>query len=254
MGICSLCKEEKELIKKSHIIPAFMYKGMFIENEPIYIQPLSTDRQIENWEKKRSPDGEYEGNLLCAYCDNVLLGSLETYASKVIYGGENIPSSEAIRCKDGRSVDGTPMQKFENIDYTKFKLFMLSILWRASISKRDFFSDIVLLDQHAENIRLMIFNNNAGSVSDYPIFFTTLPNDYPLPKEILGQPLFLPNQEQSDIALFIINGYVFWFYVETDPQKIPKPIIDETIRPSNELNLYHLSTEYFLNLLKVIVG
>ena len=32
MGICRLCLEEQALIKKSHIIPEFMYQDLFDEN------------------------------------------------------------------------------------------------------------------------------------------------------------------------------------------------------------------------------
>ena len=33
--ICQLCKEEKQLLKNSHIIPNFLYKGLYDEKHKI---------------------------------------------------------------------------------------------------------------------------------------------------------------------------------------------------------------------------
>lgn len=35
MGSCKLCLEEKILLKKSHIIPEFMYKDLYDENHKL---------------------------------------------------------------------------------------------------------------------------------------------------------------------------------------------------------------------------
>jgi len=60
-------------------------------------------------------------------------GQLEKYVSQFFEGGLNLNISKA---HFGLII--------EDIDYTKFKLFQLSILWRAGISKDKHFSEIEL--------------------------------------------------------------------------------------------------------------
>src|SRR5665647_2165945 len=83
---CRLCNEKKKLLKRSHIIPDFMYKGLFDENH--FIAQIDL---IEFKRKRLLPNGFYDSNILCENCDNVILGILESYASIVIWGGKGKP-------------------------------------------------------------------------------------------------------------------------------------------------------------------
>ena len=66
--------------------------------------------------------------------------------------------------------------EFENVDKAKLKLFVLSILWRCSISKLSAFID-VKLGAYQEKIRKMVLNQDAGTSTDFPFaVFTTLQN------------------------------------------------------------------------------
>jgi hypothetical protein len=48
------------------------------------------------------------------------------------------------------------------------KLFQLSILWRASVAKGDFFSKVKLKPRHEEEIRKMLLNGEPGKEDRYP--------------------------------------------------------------------------------------
>lgn len=54
-------------------------------------------------------------------------------------------------------------------DYSAFKLFHLSVLFRASVCSLPTFSDVPL-GPHEERIRKMLLTCDAGTQSEYPIF------------------------------------------------------------------------------------
>ena len=157
---CNLCLKEIPLIKKSHIIPDFMYKGLFDEKHFL---------AMVNWDEmkiiSKKPDGVYDKKILCAKCDNEIIGSYESYASKILYG-KNLSNRLKPRFNLIRDPKGSSKIEAENIDYTKFKLFLLSMLWRGHISNSPFFNEINL-GPYAEIARLMILNNDAGKETEF---------------------------------------------------------------------------------------
>lgn len=157
--ICQLCLEEKKLLKKSHIIPQFMYKGIFDDQH--FMHKLDLSQKKMNLSKQ--PTGIYDKNILCSDCDRKIIGGLESYASKVLFGGVISDKSRPIF---DLSTEG--LIETSNINYIRFKLFLLTILWRGSISTQDFFKNIDL-GPHADNIRKMILCNNPGEELDYEI-------------------------------------------------------------------------------------
>jgi hypothetical protein len=54
----------------------------------------------------------------------------------------------------------------EGIDYARFKLFQLSILWRASVSTLEFFR-LVSLGPHEERLRQMLSACDPGSPEEF---------------------------------------------------------------------------------------
>lgn len=155
--ICSLCREEKPLLKKSHIIPDFMYKGLFGPEHKLI--ELNIDRP-EHRKTRRS--GFYEADLLCRDCDSVRLSGLETYVSAAIYRRGNPKLQEQIWVEKIIGYDGLVSERYHNLDYTKVKLFFLSIIWRAHISSLPFFATVTL-GMYAEKIRKMLLGNDGGN-------------------------------------------------------------------------------------------
>ena len=234
MGICKLCLKDKQLIKKSHIIPEFMYSDLFDENHN-YI--LTTNKEIskKDGRKRYKPTGEYEGEILCADCDNKTLGKFESYASKTLYGN-NIPLEQAPVVSNHFNESGTRFSLVKNIDYQKFKLFLLSILWRASISKRPFFEE-VSLGPHEDRLRKMLLLENPGEERDYPIQFLTYVNDKRMSRDFIGQPRTLKT-EGHRLITFFIAGVFYGFMVSSHPK--PEGIMTSTIKKSNELIMLHI--------------
>lgn len=136
MSRCNLCLQEKKLIKKSHIIPDFLYKDLYDEKH--FINKLNPKELKEGKKASRIPTGEYEGGILCKECDNEVIGQYESYSNLALFGGK-LPADESPIAKNFTSKNGINFTEVKNISYTKYKLFLLSILWRSHISNRDFF-------------------------------------------------------------------------------------------------------------------
>ena len=214
-----------------------MYQDLYDEKHKMYVfNPIK--KAQEKGHVKRPSSGEYEGGILCADCDNVLLGEFETYASKAIYGGA-LPAKECPTSENCINQHGVKFTKCENIDYAKFKLFLLSILWRASISSRPLFNDIDL-GEHEEPIRKMILDRNPGEVSDYPIIFMTYLNDKSMFKDLVAHPQRRESKSGHTIFVFIIGGMFYQFYMNNPKLKYPDYVLTETIKPTNNLNIFHI--------------
>ena len=114
---CRLCLQDKPLLRKSHIIPSFMYKELFDDKHRMAKIHLPT------FKGNPIQSGEHEADLLCSSCDNVLLGSnLEAYASEVLYGGSK---TKDVVLKNEINQHGVTYSYCKGIDYKKFKLFFI---------------------------------------------------------------------------------------------------------------------------------
>jgi len=129
---------------------------------------------------KKFQTGEYDRDILCAKCENeVLCQRYEDYAAKVYQLIDSkLKSFKGIKIELITNKNGVNGKYINGIDYTKFKLFLLSILWRASISKRDFFDQVKLGNKHEEIIRKMIFDENPKQPEDYPCFICDIGKDH----------------------------------------------------------------------------
>jgi len=127
MKNCKLCVFEKDLIKKSHIYPDFLYKDLYDKNHKIIA--VSTEEIIKkNPRISRPSSGVYEGNLLCPDCENkIISGKYESYLADIMFR-----KNKDIKCTKGKSVD-LEILKVENLNYERFKNFFLSVLFRADI-------------------------------------------------------------------------------------------------------------------------
>lgn len=99
----------------------------------------------------------------------------------------------------------------ENVNYKLLKLFQLSILWRAAVSKVELFND-VKLGPHTERLRLMLMNENPGKDYEYGCLQFAVIFD----KNKLADGLIMPP------ASFRVDGYrmcrftfggIIWLYV-----------------------------------------
>ena len=154
MSKCRLCLKEATLCN-SHVIPEFIYEQLNLYDEKHRFNVLST-------KSGNHPTFMQKGireKLLCKLCEEKL-SKWEKYARQSMYGGECI---EVITINPGY---------FEfQIDYAKFKLFQLSILWRVGLSTNDAFAS-VKLGNHEDVLRRMLFEETPGSAETYGCVIT----------------------------------------------------------------------------------
>ena len=88
-GKCRLCQENKELIKRAHLFPTFMYKGIPDEKNRMVV--VSSQKPFD---KKQVQIGALDEHILCSDCDNSILGELERYASNIFYRKSYLHANE----------------------------------------------------------------------------------------------------------------------------------------------------------------
>lgn len=200
--ICKLCLKDKPLIKKTHIIPDFMYQGLFDD-----MHFIASVHLIEMKIGKMKPSDFYDSDILCAECENNVLSTLESYARKVLFGGIGNPEKHH-KCVKVETMNDNNLLHYENVDYIKFKLFLLSILWRSSISRQKIFND-VNLGEHEEIIRKMIFEYDAKTENDYPVGIMVLKKNNQVPTSFIVNPVNIQNDENLSYII-MVNGFVIY--------------------------------------------
>lgn len=237
MKRCNLCKQEKILIKKSHIIPDFFYRENGIYNDKHQINKIELQKYLKTKEVDYVPTGEYEGGILCKECDGEIIGSLETYGRKVLYGG--LSKLEDVKCKNYVNPnDGAEFSICENVDYKRFKLFLLSILWRAAISNREVFKEAELSHGHIRRIRRMILKNDPRKVWQYPVVIISYLNDSKMPRDLILQPIRSVLKDR-EMVTFLIGGFAMIFNI-TIKKTILKKVQDVTMDNNGKLPIMHL--------------
>lgn len=198
---CKLCLRDKPLLRKSHIIPEFMHRELFDEMHRLFKVDLTkkSDKLLQS--------GEYESNIICKECDNSILGSLEGYAKDLLYGGKNY----GIRVLNEKNNSGLFFTSCSGVDYRKFKLFLLSLLWRFSISNNLFYEK-VSLGPYEEVLRRMIINGNPGRQLDFPCLMCSYRRCKNLPYQLISQPRRFRHESCIGYSI-IIGGVLYLFYI-----------------------------------------
>ena len=149
MAQCALCLEDRTIVR-SHVIPVFLYEAVYDQKHRFRIIDTGAEYK-ERWAQKglREP-------LLCEICEGQL-SSYERYMSLVFSGAVNTTVERERQ-----------FQKISGIDYYQFKLFALSVLWRASATDLTFFSK-VNLGKYQDIARKLLVARDPGRDNQFPI-------------------------------------------------------------------------------------
>jgi hypothetical protein len=206
IGICKLCLQEKQLITKSHIIPEFMYGPLFDEGHKLNSISYNL-KTIQDYFVSHPSSGIYEKHILCSSCENEILNHrYEDYASKVIFAKE-LPESISPKCQNFPTKGGLDLTECLNVDYTRLRLFYLSILWKTSISSQKMFAGIKLPESDEEKLRTMILNNDSGNPKDFQMIFYSWLNDKSIPNDSILMPSTI-EFDNGDMYMFVFNGII----------------------------------------------
>ncbi len=188
---CRLCLRDREL-RNSHILPEFLFRKTY--NEESRARELTVDIKRIRWVQQG-----YREYLLCAECEQ-RIGRYETYFANTWYGSPGRPKAAK---RDVVTVSG--------LDYARFKLFHLSILWRAGITSLTEFANI-RLGPHAERMRVMIYNDDAGTPNQYPFWglVLILPETRSICDDVIIEPE-MSRVKGHTVYVFTFGG-CSWFY------------------------------------------
>ncbi len=156
--------------------------------------------QIEASEIKRErfrQQGLYE-KLLCTDCETIF-STFEKHVDHVFF--KEFYHQETNRPGEIMIV---------NLDYAKFKLFQLSVIWRASVAKHPFFSNVAL-GPHEERIRLMLLAGNPGKFYEYGCMIFGLKADPGQGFDLIISPDH--GKIEGHMAYRFIFGGCLWVYI-----------------------------------------
>ncbi len=214
---CALCKETREL-NKSHIIPEFLYKPLYDEKHRAHV--LSTaQRHSEPYIQKG-----YREKILCRFCENQFSG-YEKYAAEEVFGH---------KLREMPMVYGDKLQRIGGIDYKLFKIFQLSILWRASVSQGRFFSQ-VNLGPHEERVRRLLRSGYPDISAKYPCVIISIHSDDRLIKDFIDCPEHI-RVKGHHMYRFFFGGF-FWLYF-ISRHDLPPFVKDLAISEEGTMKVY----------------
>ena len=188
--VCKLCNTTRQLCN-SHVIPEFFFKSAYDELHRA-IEVTATPIQ------RRLLQKGYREKLLCKPCEE-RINKFEKYVYDLWFKKKILPKtiySEYFTVK--------------GIDYHKFKLFHLSVLWRASVSSLPQFS-FVELGPHEKKIKDLILNETPGDENRYGFFGSVLVDDN---NNLMDGPIMQPISKKIEahrVFIFIFGGCQ-WFY------------------------------------------
>ncbi len=216
IGVCRLCDQNKKLIE-SHIIPGAVTSHILYNRNPKKDGARALVRdEFRNINHPKIPtDGYYDKNILCKECDSDELGKFDDYGARFL---------RADFSKFRRSRDNIFYYYGFPVDQKRFKLFAISMLWRASISNNEFFSDVALgpFEEMAKE-----FIKSSG-VTYQDVFDVRLSHYYDISGinniSSMIQPFYRAkiNLMRIGINFYVITLGKIEIGIKVDSQKLPK--------------------------------
>lgn len=216
-----MCGKNSEL-QNSHIIPEIFYDLVYDE-KPRRFHAIPTDPS-KKIEYRQQGDREH---LLCKDCDNKRFGQLEDYVKRAFIDGKIV---------DGKRSHATQQEDclvFQNLDYKKFKLFLISLLWRMSVSTLDFFANVNLGQKHETKLRDALLNEDPLQPEDYPCVVELLTLNGRFHRDFLLKPYCMRGNFR--IYRAVIAGLRYSFFV--GGCAAPKEFVSCSINKQNELKI-----------------
>jgi len=245
-GACRLCGTFGELCL-SHIIPDLFIRSLeehIATGKSNQTQPASIllskqedipggQRQRGYWEKVTGMK-EY---LLCEGCEGHFANH-ENYFRKFFYGSGNrlkkLPVGDPLPIPIGHISPTFRLLGMRRVlvDFEKMRLFVLSLLWRASVAKGDFFENCDLGQTHNGRIAEMLLASNPGTDQEYPITIVSLCFEGGGLEDIICPPRVDREGDHRSFSV-VIGGFIFMVRIMSQAHGLPNH--DIGLRETGEL-------------------
>ncbi len=195
MTHCALCLENKDLVK-SHIIPNSFFKRIKPKGK-------ATEINVYSAKPRRTVQNSWYENLLCSDCET-LLSEWERYSIGVIYTPEVVGVKKEIGSKLG--------ERWFGVDYKKFRLFQLSILFRSAVAKGSAYANVRLSEKELTQLRDSLVKSDPIEPHKYGCIVSVLlnPVDNKKLNKTVGSPSFDIRNGRKQF-IFVFGGYI-WEY------------------------------------------
>lgn len=200
---------------RSHIIPEFMYSSLYDDKHRFH--EISDDINKKNSFLQKG----IRERLLCNQCEQHL-SKYESYACQALSPGYDLKVQN-----EGKLI------RISGFDYKNFKLFALSILWRAGISNLDIF-DQVRLGHHEEILRKMILDDDPGHENTYPFILAPIIDKNMLLEALIVKPT--PTRVENHYAYRFVFGGLVWAFIVSS-HKVPEMIFNASISKYGSLTM-----------------
>ncbi|MBI4516744.1 MAG: hypothetical protein HY699_13115 [Deltaproteobacteria bacterium] len=158
--------------------------------------------------------------LLCSACEGEINQQYEHPNVEVWRGFVAQKPVRGISVTPIQGDDGSWAVHVAGFDYPRFKLLLLSVLWRASVARGRDYAEVALGPHHEERLRTMLREKNARAQADYPCLF------YVFTEPTFGL-MARPARTKLDgytSYQFLLPGVLLWFVVgdSTRPYEMAK--------------------------------
>jgi len=228
---CALCKNVKKLCR-SHIIPEYFYKTLYDPKTHSFAQSSSDPTRKDLPRQK----GLWE-YLLCSDCEGII-NDYEKYAIHAFFEKNSI----FIENKGEYLL-------VSGLDYTKFKLFQISLIWRMGISSKEPYK-VVNLHKHEDVMRKMLLNGDPGEPHKYASMLIFSPKHYPL-KSGLITPIekgkFDPEGARNICYFHFFGGFIWAYIVSSHTHMMPaqKAILQKD--GTMQIELSEKGVDFYIN-------
>jgi hypothetical protein len=225
----------------SHVFPDFFIRGVEFElpkgktgGPQVHSRLLSTRpaitggvRQRGGWERELG----MKEPLLCAKCDNEKVGGWESWFKDFFYGNSPGPirksSSGIIHPFEERI-------RVRQVEYASFKLFVLSLVWRASIASGAFFQGVDIGRAHEVRLAAALFAGDPGAVDFYPLGMMQFEDGYGL-EDVIEEPDIIRDENGFKMCRIIAGGFGFLAYLLEPGQQLAPENLQACPQPSGQL-------------------
>jgi hypothetical protein len=211
MSICKGCGLDEPLIR-AHAIPEAFFRPL--QGKDGKAAFIVTNRQGEF--TKRSPIGPYDKAILCRECED-RFAKLDDYGQKVLL--QTVNNLDSIVDQHGTLIG----YWLRTVDTALFKRFLISVLWRASVSTQPFYGR-VSLGPYEEIIRELLWNEAPLKQDEYSFLLGKFTDEF------YGRTMLDPFPEKWDG----INYYRLYLCGYTAHIKIDKRPSSKAFKPFNQ--------------------
>jgi hypothetical protein len=194
---CALCDREQRLVR-SHVLPEFLYEHAYDETGS-YVE-LDFGRRP----RQRIRQVGLRQHLLCSECD----GRLGRWESA---------SAQILRRVVGAQVEPSGLIEIRDFDYTSFKLFAISLLWRFDVTRLGFFS-AVRLGPFSNVAKRLLLNGTPGPPHLFG-FAIARSAAYEIARTVLTPPEPIRYQGCRGY-FFLAYGFTWAFVVSADSNQL----------------------------------